>query len=1070
MFFKKLLLACAVTSVMLVTCISPVMAQQVTSSIVGRVLDPSGNPVGNATVVVTDTRINRSVTTATGNSGQFSVRGLEVGGPYSVQVNTDAFSDERVDDLFIGLSDTANLLFELEEDSADLGNLQVLGVADVRDFERAIGPGSTFGLEDINNLPSISRDIRDVIRNDPRVAVDESNSGQVLCLGSNGRNNSITVDGVRQDDGFGLNNSGFPGEQQQFALDAINQVSVEFAPFDVEYGNFSGCNINVVTKSGTNEITGGLFEYYTSDGLTGGGGDFDQHNFGGFVGGPIIKDRLFLFVSYDETLGSTGLSDAPNGLTGFNNISDEISVDDVNAIRDILLNVYNFDPGALPVNGLDTDNRRILARLDAYLSDEHRVAFNYQRTREDFVSPQNTFATGDTLAFSSNFFNSGNEIDSYSLRLFSNWTGNFSTEVRASFFENTDNQDSLNGTNFAEFNINLPIDATGVVDDDEGGRVVLGPDVFRQANDLFTETLQFKVKGTYSADNHDITFGYEYDNFDVFNLFVPFSTGEIIFDGLDALAAQDPTEIEFNGAVTGNINDATAIFDRTIHTFYVQDQWYLGGLTLQYGLRYDFYQSDDLPIENQQFIQRYGFSNAEQVLDGLDSLQPRVGFTYDAPWSDIGFTSFHGGVGIFSGGDPSVIFSNSFTNTGIVVDNVQLDDSSGLLGPGSIDGFNVPSFVTDQLTAGDGAVNAVDPDFELPEVLRINFGFQHDFHNGLAFSFDYVYSDAIDALNVQALHLAEIGTAPDGRPIFREVDFLDPDCLANPGDASICDARFTDDLLLTNADGGRSHNITVAVSKSFEDIGNTGIDFNTTVGYSFTDATDVNPITSSTATSNFANFSTANFNNPAVATANSETRHNAVFRGTLRKAFFGDYYSTINLFATIRSGRPFSYTFETSRSNNLFGDARDFEDRSLLYVPLENDPTVTFGPNFDLAAFNAFLAESGLDEFRGGIAPRNAFNSSTFTDLDIRFSQELPGFFEGDKITLFFDIENFLNLIDNDANVLSQIPFEFNNNVVEAQIDDTGNFFFDEFRSPIQESTIFAATNWQIQLGLRYDF
>lgn len=140
-------------------------------------------------------------------------------------------------------------------------------------------------------------------------------------------------------------------------------------------------------------------------------------------------------------------------------------------------------------------------------------------------------------------------------------------------------------------------------------------------------------------------------------------------------------------------------------------------------------------------------------------------------------------------------------------------------------------------------------------------------------------------------------------------------------------------------------------------------------------------------------------------------------------------------------------------------------------MPLENDPLVTFGPDFDVAAFNAFLAESGLDQFRGQIAPRNAFESSTFTDLDIRISQELPGFFNDDKITLFFDIENFLNLIDNDANVLSQIPFEFNNNVVEAVIDgDTNQFVFEEFRNPIQESTIFAATNWQIQLGIRYDF
>ncbi len=1065
MSFKKLVLAGAISTVLAAAFVEPVSAQQVTSAITGTVVDPEGNPVSNANITVTDTRTNRQINTTTTSSGQFITRGLEVGGPYSVQVDTDEFSDERIDNIFVSLSNAASLDFALEADSADLGNLQVVGSADVSEFERTIGPGSTFGLEDINNLPSISRDIRDVIRVDSRVSIDESNSGQVLCIGSNGRSNSITVDGVRQDDGFGLNNSGFPGEQQQFALDAINQVSVEFAPFDVEYGNFSGCNINVVTKSGTNEFTGGVFEYYTDSGLTGGGGDFDQHNFGAFIGGPVIEDRVFFFVSYDEIIGGGGLANSTPSL------SSEISDADINAVRDILINNYNFDPGELPITSLNSDNRRIMVRLDAILTDQHRLAFNYQRTREDFVSPQNTNASNDTLAFSSNFFNSGNEIDSYSLRLFSNWTNRFSTEIRASRFENTDNQDSLNGTNFAEFNINLPIDATGVVDDDEGGRIVLGPDVFRQANDLFTDTNQLKFKGDYQLDDHLITFGYEYDNFDIFNLFVPFSTGEIIFDGLDALAAMDPAEIEFNGAVTGNLNDATAIFERTIHSLYLQDEWYLGNLTLQYGLRYDWYQSSDLPIANPQFQQRYGFSNDEQVLDGLNSLQPRFGFTYEVPWVDFGFTTIHGGVGIFAGGDPAVIFSNSFTNTGIVVDNVQLDDSSGLLGPGSIDGFNVPQFVVDQLTAGDGAVNAVDPDFELPEVFRANLGFQHNFHNGFNLSVDYIYSDAINSLNVQALHLAETGTAPDGRPIFREVDFLDPDCLVDPGNADICDARFTDDLLLTNASGGRSHNLSIAVSKAFEDIGGSGFDFDATVGYSFVDATDVNPITSSTATSNFANFSTSNFNNPLVATANSETTHNAIFRGTLRKAFFGDYYTTLNLFATIRDGRPFSYTFETSRSNNLFGDARDFEDRSLLYVPDVNDPLVRFGPDFDVAAFEAFLSESGLDEFRGQIAPRNAFDSGTFTDLDIRFTQELPGFFNDDKITLFFDIENFLNLIDNDANILSQIPFEFNNNIVEAQIDsETNQFVFNEFRTPIQEVEIFAASNWQIQLGIRYDF
>lgn len=1061
MFFKRLLLAGAVASVMLAVCIQPVMAQQVTSSIVGVVVDPDGNPVEGAEVTVTDTRTNRRVEVTTGASGQFNVRGLEVGGPYSVQVESADLVDERVDDVFVTLSDAASLRFALEAASAELGELQVIGLADVTSFQRAIGPGSSFDLEDINNLPSISRDVRDIVRVDPRVSIDGSFGDAVSCGGANARFNSITVDGVRQDDNFGLNTF-FPGEGQQFPLDAIGQASVEFAPFSVEYGQFTGCNINVVTKSGTNEFTGGIFEYYTSDGISDSDiGDFDSHNFGAFVGGPIIKDRVFLFVSYEETIGSVAIDDGPAG-SGFPNQADGITQADIDSIRNILLNTYNFDPGALPLNSANADNRRILVRLDANITDDHRLAFNYQRTREDFTTLQNTNATFDELAFSSNFYNSGNEIDSYSLRLFSNWTSNFSTEIRASRFDNQDLQNSLNGTDFAEFNIILP----------SGGEVVLGPDFFRQANDLRTQTDQIKIKGDFTADQHTFTIGYELDSFDVFNLFVPASRGEVIFDGIDALAAQDPSQFQFNGAISGDLNDAAAIFERSIHTFYAQDTWRpTGALTLVGGLRYDLYKSDDDPISNPIFQQRYGFDNAAQVYDGLEALQPRFGFSYELPAHSWGFTSLHGGAGIFSGGDPGVIFSGSFTNTGITTDNVFITDDSGLLGPGSVNGFDIPQFAIDQLIAGDGQVAAVDPDFDLPTVFRANIGFSHEFYNDLRVSVDYIYSDAINPLAFQALNIAQVGTAPDGRPIYREVDFLDPDCAGDPGNAATCDSRFTDDILLTNGNGGRIHNVSFTLEKGWYDIANSGVDFETTIGYSFVDATEVHPVTSSVPTSNFGNFSADDFNNPSIANANDGINHNAIFRGTLRKAFFGDYYTTLNLFASIRSGRPFSYTFDTgSSSNNLFGDSLSFEDRSLLYVPLENDPSVVFGPNFDLAAFNAFLAESGLDQFRGQIAPRNAFNSSTFTDLDIRISQELPGFFSGDKITLFFDIENFLNLIDSDANELRQIGFEFNNPVVDASINENGQFSFDNFDGPNSEGLISAASLWQIQLGIRYDF
>ncbi len=1060
MSFKKLVLAGAISTVLAAAFVEPVMAQQVTSAISGSVVDPQGNPIPNADVTVTDTRTNRQITTTTTSSGQFTARGLEVGGPYSVQVDSDIYVDERVDEVFVSLSGSANLVFALEDESADLGSLQVLGVADVGGFQRALGPGTSYDLGDIKDLPSIARDIRDVFRADPRVTIDPANQdGAVSCAGANSRFNSFTVDGVRQDDTFGLNVA-FPGEAQPFPLDAINQVSVEFAPFDVEYGNFSGCNINVVTKSGTNEFTGGIFDYYRGDALaSSSSGDFVSHNFGGFVGGPIIKDRLFFFVAYEETIGDEAIDDGPIG-SGFPNIAN-ITQDEISQIDSIFRNVYNFDPGVLPLSSATDDNRRILVRVDANINEDHRVAFNYQRTREDFTTQQDNNATFGDLAFSSHFYNSGNSIDAYSLRFFSNWTDQLSTEFRVSRFDNKDTQIPLLGRGFAEVEIELP-----------GGSVFAGPDFFRQTNTLNSETDQVKLKADYAVADHVVTFGYELDSSEVFNEFLPASAGALVFDSIEAFAAQDPTDFEFNGVTTGNFNDVAAEFKRDIHTFYLQDEWTLAsGLTLLAGLRYDYYKSNDLPLSNTFFNQRYGFDNAAQVFDGLDALQPRVGFSYELPTHSWGFTTLRGGVGVFSGGDPNVIFSGSFSNVGVVTDNVRLNDSSGLLGPGSVDGFSIPQFALDQLVSGDGQVGAVDPDLELSKVFRANFGITHNFLDDFNVTLDYIYSNAIDPYLFQALNIAQTGTAPDGRPIYREVDFLDPDCASNPGDTSLCDSRSTDDILLTNGSGGRTHNIALALNKGWYDIGGSGFDFETTIGYSYTNAEEVHPVTSSVPTSNFGNVSVDDFNNPTVATANDEIPHNAVFRGTLTKAFFGDYETKLNLFASIRSGRPFSYTFDTGGSNNnLFGDSREREDRSLFYVPLENDPLVVFGDGFDTAAFNAFLASSGLDSFRGQIAPRNAFNSSTFTDLDIRLSQELPGFFSDDRITLFFDIENFLNLIDSGANQLTQIGFEFNNPIVDASINDNGQFSFDNFDGPASERLTSSASLWRMQIGLRYDF
>lgn len=1072
----KYLLAASAVSITAATFAEPAAAQEVTSSVQGVVTDEAGEPLAGASVTITDMRTGRTSTVTSSSSGGFTFRSLEVGGPFTISANASGYQGERVEGVYATLGDTTSLRFELA-DSAEPMNEIIVSANAIVTTPRALGPGTSFSLQVLESQPSATRDIRDVIQTDPRVLLDSSfpdgssARGTVSCLGASTRVNSLTVDGVRQDDGFGLNDSGFPSESQPFPFEALSSVSVEFAPFDVQYGLFSGCNINAVTKSGTNEFHGGGFFYYTDDGFVGSKvdgnavslGTFETKKYGGYIGGPIVKDRLFFHLTYDREEGSEGLDDGPAG-SGATNEASDITLAEVAEVQRILQDVYGFDAGTI-LNSIPRNTERLLARIDANLSDDHRLAFNYQRTREDFVTPQNTNARFNELGLSSNYYQSGNSIDSYSLRLFSDWSDNFSTEVRISRIENKDVQDSLGGTDFQQFEVVTP----------SGGSIFVGPDRFRQANDLRTTTDQAKIAGFLTAGDHNFTIGFEYDSFDVYNLFIQDGNGTALFDSFTDLENQTPSEFDYRGVVSGNINDAAAFFKREIFSVYLQDEWLATpDLTLQAGIRYDMYNGDSNPTVNPLFQQRYGFTNSIGF-DNLDILQPRFGFRYEAGETFAGTTIVRGGVGIFSGGDPSVIFSNSYTNNGITLDDVTEND----LPPGfTTDGFNPPAGSDALLVAGDGEVNAIDPDFNIPSFLRANLGVDHEFNSGWRLMLDYIYSKSYDPLFVKALNLAEVGTAPDGRPLYRSVDFADPDCATSPADTAICSSRTTTDYLLTNGKGGRAHVATVSLSNSWgQEAGPLGIGGQVLLAYSYQDSTEIQPLTSSRAVSNYGNYSKIDVNNPVAATANASRKHNAVFRLNLEKDIIGDNTTEMTFFLKYRTGQPYSFNFDTpSTATNPFGDPTSFEDRVLLYVPLENDPNVVYNASFNLAAFNEFLTESGLDDYRGQILNRNTFRSDDYWDLDFRLTQQLPGFFGRDRFKLIFDLENALNLIDSSWNTLSQVGFEYNNPIVQTQINGAGQYEFVRFVDPrgsdgqLRKSTARAPSVWQMQFGVTYEF
>ena len=345
----KTLAGGAAITVMAAAIVQPAYAQVTTSSMRGVVTDADGSAVSGATVTILHAPSGSVDTATTDASGTFSERGLRVGGPYVVTVTSGAES-EQFDNIFLTINETYPLNVRLGE-ARTLQTVTVIGSASNAGL--AMGPASSFGVDTIESLPSVSRDIRDIARLDPLVSVDPTNSGAISIGGTNNRYNSLTIDGIKFNDLFGLNANGFPSQRSPISIDALEQLSVEVAPYDVEFSGFTGGTVNIVTKSGTNDFHGSAYYFYTDDSLAGDqiqnrtvSQDFEEKTWGVTLGGPIIQDKLFFFAAYEDFEAQQLLNS--NNLPGPESGISQATYDQ---IRSIAQNVYGFDP--LSFGGLD---------------------------------------------------------------------------------------------------------------------------------------------------------------------------------------------------------------------------------------------------------------------------------------------------------------------------------------------------------------------------------------------------------------------------------------------------------------------------------------------------------------------------------------------------------------------------------------------------------------------------------------------------------------------------------------------------------------------------------------------
>jgi hypothetical protein len=1036
----------------------------------GVITGPQGNPAANTKVIVIHQPTGTTSEFTTNEDGVFAAKGLRVGGPYQIILDSDNYRDAVLEDVYLNLGDTFRLTRQLE--SADMERLVVTGQAMMVESG---GASSSFGEKTIDNMPSLNRDLKDVARINPLVTIN--GAGEMTIAGGDPRTNSITVDGIGQNDDFGLNYGGYPTEQPPVALSSIEQISVDAAPFSVKKGDFSGGTINAVTKSGTNEFEGEVFYEYSSPDLKGdvddirqNYGDLDDNGyrtyrtdkvkpnqtistFGLSLGGPIIEDKLFFFTSYEEWSRELDLEYGFDGSGATNEFY--ISEADYNEFMGILNDTYGIQDG-LGGDPEDKD-RKWLTKLSWNISQAHRFDLTYQW--QDNADQRNFATGGDFISLASRRYTYHTRMNNISARLYSDWSANFITEIGLTYKDVEAN--SLTNSNLGSVEVEQYY---------KGPTFAFGTDPYRHSNVAKNDNLTFNFDATYLMGEHEIVFGTQLERLSLYNKFVPDSLGSWEFD--DFAGFENGEVGNYNGnwdfayqnAYTNNVEDAAYEVERTTLALYVGDTFYVTpDFEVNAGLRYERLSSSDTPTLNENFEQAYNGMTNQENLDGLDIVLPRIGFKYYTDSSLV----VRGGVGRFYGGIPNVWYTNPFTKDGVTLVQAPNSVIADYYANNTVTDFDsVPQEIKDAMQKGDGSTNYTDPNFELPSDWRAQIAF--DYEVDIPFVDDMftattslMYKRMEDQPVWYNTALEEAGLAADGERIIYESRY-DGDRAQNY------------DIMLTNApENGRAYIFSQSLAKQW----NNGLSF--TASYTYQDVEDNGAGSSSQAASNYKHYVAKSRNQAFTATSNFEIEHSLKITLGYETEFFADHATRFNLFFERRSGRPFSYVMGMYQDGD-FGDSA-FEgmytqSAYLPYIPTgADDPNVDWDNSIGWDEMKMLLDNAGIAYGdKGYILNRNTHRQPWVTDIDLSIQQEIPGFIDGHKGTLYLTIDNFANLLNSDWGVERRLNYPqvalYDLGGLSAdgkyQIDSVHNGYYpNNF-----DSVDLNSSSWSAKLGVRYSF
>ncbi|WP_224483247.1 TonB-dependent receptor [Robertkochia aurantiaca] len=1046
------------------------LAQVTTSNLKGLVTDFQGEPLPGASVVAVHTPTGTTYGGATNFDGRFNLLNMRVGGPYTVTISYIGFQSQEITGIYLELGKTYTLDVQLLDDSQQLDEVVVVADRAGTFASDRTGAETSVGRKELTRLPTISRSAQDFTRLEPTA------SGNSFA-GRNDQFNNFSLDGAIFNNPFGLD-AATPGGQtdaQPISLDAIEQIQVSIAPYDVTLSGFTGASVNAVTKSGTNEFYGTAYGFFRNEDLTGGkieGEDvvkpkLEQNQYGFSIGGPIVKNKLFFFANFERDertdIGTAGF--VPNNQDGNIAINESrVTVDDLMAVQNALSGIVIgqddqgndifYNPGRYEGFTFGAESTKGILKLDWNINDNNRLAVIYNFLNASKEKPAHPTALGfrgpnnNTLQFENAGYEINNNIQSVQV------------ELNSTLSDKAVNKLQVGYTHFDDFRNPLSSPAPSITIQEDGSNyIIAGHEPFSINNRLDQKVFQLTDNMNFFVGEHTVTVGFSFEKFQFDNSFNLGAYGAAGVFFPTASSVDDFLNQVNDGTIQQQFNDAIGVFETSEANgtgnpggwalaetnvgqlaFYAQDEWNITeDFKITAGVRFDKPMYFDTKTKIQENIDRKGGAGTgtyqpdivyfdpetgeETMLNSLELpsndflVSPRLGFNWDVK----GDNSFkvRGGSGIFTGRFPFVWLGNQVQG---------------------VDFF---------------FYQIMDPDFKWPQVWRNSLGADYRFENGLVLTTDLSYTKDLNAAHVQNWGL----DTPSGT-----LQGVDNRAVYETSDKSTIFGGPTNAYVFTNSDKGRVWNASFKAQKNFSN------GMFASVAYSYLNAKDVNSIEAEITGDAFAG-------NPVVGNANvdvlgfSKYGDTHRFIGVFSKQFnYGNDHwgTTISLFSEYAQGGRFNYTY----GGDINNDGSNFND--LLYIPTEDElAQMNFVNDAERAAFGDYIEQDDyLRENRGSYAERYAALAPWRSRWDIKILQDYNFTVAGDKtntIQLSLDILNFGNLLNSNWGIV-QIPNNLQPVSVSVDETNTPTYSFNPSLTNTFSPLSDVISRWQAQVGLRYIF